>query len=314
MNCPLCGGGNCQDKANTKSNAVVFSCTTYRRNIRLDSTAEIFRDENQQRKINNLIFEYVMRERRDDEQTAPWWFFFDPDYTTKEDDDPHRINLADIPYPNDLSEKADRILLNLYHIDSNYGHAFFMDPHIARALFSSSQEEESSFGIISIMMELKYLQSHTNGVFKIAGKGWQRIDELLRQNAEKRQAFIAMAFRDETKSIRDAFKRGISDAGYTSLAIDEKEHNNQIVPEIFDEINKSKFLVMDVTYPNYGAYYEAGYALGKGKQVIICCRKDAFDDSNNRPHFDIAQKSMIVWKDEGELVARLTKRIQATVK
>ena len=110
------------------------------------------------------------------------------------------------------------------------------------------------------------------------------------------------------------FSNGRLAAGYSALAIDEKEHNNQIVPEIFDEIDKSKFLVMDVTIPNFGAYYEAGYALGKGKQVIICCKEDAFESSDSRPHFDIAQKSMIVWKTEEELVERLKKRIQATVK
>ena len=312
IKCPLCGG-NCQDNANSESNAAMFVCDVYKRRFKLDSSAEIFRDENKQRKLNNLIFEYTMREQCD-VQTVPLWFFYDPDYVTKEDDDPYRINIASIPYPKNLSEKIDRILMNLYHIDSNYGHDYYMDRSIVRAFFSSSREEEGSLGIAFIMLELGYLYSDTNGVFRIAGKGWQRIDELQRYNAEKKQAFIAMAFRDETKDIRDAFKKGISDAGYTSLAIDEKEHNNQIVPEIFDEINKSKFLVMDVTYPNNGAYYEAGYALGRGKQVIICCREDAFRDSNNRPHFDIAQKSMIVWKSEDELISRLTRRIQATIK
>ena len=34
------------------------------------------------------------------------------------------------------------------------------------------------------------------------------------------------------------------------------------------EINRSKFVVFDLTTPNYGAYYEAGYALGRGKVVI----------------------------------------------
>ena len=95
--------------------------------------------------------------------------------------------------------------------------------------------------------------------------------------------------------------------------IDEKEHNNQIVPEIFYEIERSKFMVVDVTYPNYGAYYEAGYAQALGKQVIICCRENEFRNADTRPHFDISQKSMIVWKDETELIERLKRRIEATV-
>jgi nucleoside 2-deoxyribosyltransferase len=123
-----------------------------------------------------------------------------------------------------------------------------------------------------------------------------------------------MSFREETKPIREAFRTAMQESGYSVAVIDEKEHNNQIVPEIFYEIERSKFVVVDVTYPNYGAYYEAGYAQALGKQVIICCREAEFHDKSTRPHFDISQKSMVVWKDETDLVQRLKRRIEATVK
>ena len=111
--------------------------------------------------------------------------------------------------------------------------------------------------------------------------------------------------------IAESFKKAINACGYAPRIMSEIEHNNQIVPEIFFEIEQSKFTVVDVTYPNNGAYYEAGYAQALGKQVIVCCRKKEFDDKV--VHFDISQKSMIVWKDEAELVERLKKRIEATV-
>ncbi len=101
-----------------------------------------------------------------------------------------------------------------------------------------------------------------------------------------------------------------------ALVIDEKEHNNQIVPEILYEISRSKFVVVDITVPNYGAYYEAGYAQALGKEVIVCCKDSSFRSKSKKkkPHFDIDQKSMIVWKDEEELIDRLKRRIEATVK
>ena len=37
------------------------------------------------------------------------------------------------------------------------------------------------------------------------------------------------------------------------------------------------------------------------------------NDDYSKPHFDIAQKSSIVWKDEVDLESRLYKRIEATV-
>lgn len=314
MNCPLCGNTTCHDASISSTNATGFNCKKYKRVFKVGASIDIYKDDEKQRRLKNLIFEYVIHNPYADDENTKWWFFYEPTYRCKEEDEDYRVNLAEIKYPVSLSEKIDRILMNLYYINSSYGYSFNKSKDIVRALFAENDEEEKHYGIIQIMIESNYLSSNIDGFFKIASKGWQRIDELLRQKADNNQGFIAMAFKKETDIIREAFRKGIHDAGYNPLVIDEKEHNNQIVPEIFDEIDKSKFLVMDVTYPNYGAYYEAGYALGKGKQVIICCGEEAFKNSDDRPHFDIAQKSMIVWKTVDELTERLTKRILATVK
>lgn len=151
--------------------------------------------------------------------------------------------------------------------------------------------------------------------YVITAEGWKRIDVLLNEEYAIRQGFIAMSFCNETRNIREAFRTAISSCGYIVKVIDEKEHNNQIVPEILYEISRSKFVVVDITVPNYGAYYEAGYAQALGKEVIVCCQETIFtsEDKKQKPHFDIAQKSMIVWKDEEDLINRLRRRIQATV-
>ena len=105
----------------------------------------------------------------------------------------------------------------------------------------------------------------------------------------------------------------LCDLGYVK-DVDGKQ-TYVIVHPLF-EISRSKFVVVDITYPNFGAYYEAGYAQALGKEVIVCCPASRFgsDDKNQRPHFDIAQKSMIVWNNEAELINRLKRRIEATVK
>ena len=35
-------------------------------------------------------------------------------------------------------------------------------------------------------------------------------------------------------------------------------------------------LILEINEPNYGAYYEAGYALELGKEVIITCNAEVF--------------------------------------
>ena len=168
--------------------------------------------------------------------------------------------------------------------------------------------------MLRILEDMGYLKDpQQSDCYSITAAGWQKIDELRKQEQVVRQAFIAMIFREEANPIREAFRRAIHEMGYHAVVLDEKEHNNQIVPEIFYEIKRSKFVVVDVTYPSYGAYYEAGYAQALGKEVIICCRKDVFSDKNRAPHFDISQKAIIVWEDVEELVSRLKRRIESTV-
>lgn len=147
--------------------------------------------------------------------------------------------------------------------------------------------------------------------FKLTLKAWNRIEEINKNAGFGKNVFIAMSFAEGTESTREALKQGISNAGYTPVIIDEVTHNHQIVPEMFKQIRDSKFLVIDVSVPNNGAYYEAGYALGLGKEVIFCCKKEIFDDETKRPHFDVSQKQMIVWKDEADLSDKLEKWIKS---
>ena len=150
--------------------------------------------------------------------------------------------------------------------------------------------------------------------YRIAAYGWKRIADLKKNFSAYKYGFIAMSFSDEVAYIETVFKQAIHSAGYEPRIIKDKEHNNYVMPEIFAEIQKSKFVVVDVTKPNNGAYFEAGYAQALGKEVIVCCKKDVFDNPNTKPHFDIAQKSTIVWTDVDDLRERLKRRIEATVK
>lgn len=61
---------------------------------------------------------------------------------------------------------------------------------------------------------------------------------------------------------------------------------------------------------NNGAYYEAGYALGLGKEVIHICKKS---ELTSGLHFDVAQVNTIVYDNIEELPAKIVKRIKATI-
>ncbi|MES5929753.1 hypothetical protein QCI77_27825 [Bacillus cereus group sp. MG9] len=139
-----------------------------------------------------------------------------------------------------------------------------------------------------------------------------RVKKVLRQLNIKipnygKKVFVAMSFNDELKELRKQLCEGIEANGFKPVIIDSKEHNNQIVPEIFYEIERAEFVIADLTHHKAGVYYEAGYAKGIGKQVIFTCRKDEFE----KRHFDVAQTNTIVWESEYELNRKLSSRVEA---
>lgn len=158
------------------------------------------------------------------------------------------------------------------------------------------------------LIEYAFVGSEEEAIdITITPEGYARIDELQKYSAHGRNVLVAMQFGEETLKLREAIRQGIKDAGYHAIFIDEVQHNDFITPELLKYIRDSKFVVVDHTHKNNGAYFEEGYALGVGKPVIQLCQKD------QRLHFDIAQKNTIMWDVEESIPTQLTNRIKATI-
>ena len=126
------------------------------------------------------------------------------------------------------------------------------------------------------------------------------------------KAFIAIKFDGNNVRI-NTIQDAISQAGFEPVVMNRLETNNWIMPEVFHQIEISRFVVADFSLPCEGAYYEAGYAAALQKPVI-----HLFDErektESNKLHFDIAQKSTIYYEDWNDLKERLINRIKATIK
>ena len=310
---------NCHDKKPENNDYLEYYCEHYDVSCCFeDSIISMDYDPERREKLLDLAAQHVIRSKYCSVggENLKWHFFYDSEFKEKHCDHSEYVNLATqlADYPEQVIDVANRTLLNLAVQYSHYGDIFQQKFHDHRLYFHRQSENCDVGGIFEVLIDLEFLKIDTlHESYIITAKGWQKIDELRKEEKVVRQAFIAMIFREEASPIREAFRRAIHEMGYRPVILDEKEHNNQIVPEIFYEIKRSKFVVVDVTYPSYGAYYEAGYAQALEKEVIICCRKDVFSDQNRAPHFDISQKAIIVWEDEEDLVRRLKSRIEATV-
>jgi hypothetical protein len=89
---------------------------------------------------------------------------------------------------------------------------------------------------------------NTRHELMLRSPGYARLAELDGINFASDQAFVAMWFHS---SMDEAYDKGIrtaiEDAGYRSVRIDQKDHNNKIDDEIIAHIRRSRFLVADFT-------------------------------------------------------------------
>lgn len=130
-------------------------------------------------------------------------------------------------------------------------------------------------------------------MLKLTYDGWHEYDELLRSEVESKKAFMAMQFGGNVeKVIFPLFKKTIAKTGFDLITVNEKPTAGLIEAKIELEIRTSKFLIADLSDHNNGAYWEAGFAKGLGKEVIYTCRKGV------EPHFDTDHHYRIIWNEE----------------
>ena len=159
--------------------------------------------------------------------------------------------------------------------------------------------------IQGISSNLKLYCTYARNIYKSIKE--YELNECLDLINDIKKVFVAMSFSENMKKIRRCIEEAIRDNGYEPILIDSKEHNNQIVPEIYAEIDESLFVIADLTGQRGGVYYEAGYAVAKNKPLIICCKKGEIT------HFDVAQINTIFWEDENDLYERLCNRIKCSI-
>jgi hypothetical protein len=139
---------------------------------------------------------------------------------------------------------------------------------------------------------------------------------LRRTNALR--CFFAMALRDAGSDTEELYWNNIKPLckgmNVSALRIDELDHFDNIDQRILAEIEKSDFMVADLTYERPSVYFEAGYAERKSMPVIYTCRADHFSPRSPesfRIHFDIRQRPIIRWTKPKDAVfsRRLKRRI-----
>ncbi len=241
-------------------------------------------------------------------------------------------DIIDAWYPKSFAEKIDCILIYIHtntpHMGQEISWSFqeaisslFIDRYdIINNAYSTSKSNRSEYNCedeVHFMLDylsqnsyIKYLEGPDFDEYvsiTLLPEGYKRVDAIQKNSAYGRNVLVAMKFGDDTLKLREAIREAITSCDYKAIFIDEVQHNDFITPELLKHIRDSKFVVVDLTHQNNGAYFEEGYAMGLGKPVIQLCQQ------GTQLHFDIAQKNTIMWDTEAEIPLKLSNRIKATI-
>jgi len=126
-------------------------------------------------------------------------------------------------------------------------------------------------------------------------KGYTFMDEEFRRpdydpydhgSFERNLVFVAMPFHgDEMNEVYSAIKDECQKLGFRTRRVDESVGAGFIIKEITDLIERSEFLIFDLTHERPNVYYELGYAHGVGNEpldILLIAKK------GTTIHFDIA--------------------------
>lgn len=184
------------------------------------------------------------------------------------------------------------------------GISYSVNPDELRYLLAEYLNRESSF--LTISDQSNHLK------VQITPKGYAYLAELRKTQVNSQIGFCAMWFDKSVLPIwTNAIEPAIKDAGYYAKRIDTDHHNNRIDDEIIAMIRRSKFVVADFTGQRGGVYFEAGFALGLGLEVIWTCKKSDLKEV----HFDNRQYNFVTWEEDklGDFKTALQNRIEATI-
>jgi hypothetical protein len=150
-----------------------------------------------------------------------------------------------------------------------------------------------------------------NSDMTLTFEGWSRYEQLRRGAPIGRKAFMAMQYRDATldQIVNDHFRPAVEATGFILRRLDDEPRAGLIDDRLRVEIQAARFLIVDLTHGNAGAYWEAGYAEGLGKPVIYTCEQSRFEEAS---HFDTNHHLHVLWTIDG--IADAVKLLKATIR
>ena len=114
------------------------------------------------------------------------------------------------------------------------------------------------------------------------------------------------------KRYDDVFEPTLNKIGLEAYRVDKDSSVNIPIDAIEEQIKNSRLCLADITTDNPNVWYEVGYAIASGKEIILICS----DERKTSYPFDIIHRNVLSYKTESQsdftvLSDKLTRRAKA---
>ncbi len=212
-----------------------------------------------------------------------------------------------------ISQRVERVLQLIGQHSEMPGGGYRIDTELDYPLAdcrTAAEFREYLLYLTSQQLVQKFGNGKGQPVYSPTIAGWQTLEPTLPVGGEPDRCFVAMWFDSSLDPIYAAgFEQASLDCGFKAYRQKEDPTNKGITDKILSEIRRAHFVIADFTGQRQSVYYEAGFAVGLGREVISCCREDFVKDLT----FDTRHLGHIVWKDAAELREKLRISISANI-
>lgn len=207
----------------------------------------------------------------------------------------------DVPLPRPR-QQANNLLRWMGASSHHTGEELMLDPSVLRSVIGAATDESFAL-VVNHLMETGLISGQDLSAMGEPGRasvmltfaGWDRYEDVVRGGTVHGQAFMAMKYgRAELDVVvREHFAPHVRHAGFRLVRLDQDPRAGLIDNRMRVEIQNSDFVIADLSDQNPGAYWEAGYAEGLGKQVFYTCERTVFE--RDRTHFDTNHHYTVIW-------------------
>jgi hypothetical protein len=148
-----------------------------------------------------------------------------------------------------------------------------------------------NIGSISPLREIEI----NNLALLLSYKGWELYEAIKQSPDIGKMAFMAMKYGNTQLEnlYKDHLTTAVKQTGFDIQLLRDSLRAGSIDDQLRVQLRSAKFLLVDLTDDNNGAYWEAGYAEGLNKPVIYLCEDTKFKEFST--HFDTNHLTTVTW-------------------